>query len=72
MIIKNMKKNIPQDRISNNYWIKTLQANIEFGDNYDTEYENAVNTITPGDVVEMLKKLVEQKNFIQVTLGPVK
>ena len=72
MIIKNMKKNIPQERISNSYWMNTLQKNVEFGENYDEDYEKAVNALTSDDVVEMLKKLVEQKNFIQVTLGPVK
>ena len=72
MIMKNIKKNIPQDRISNNYWIETLQADFEFGDNYDAEYEKAADTITSGDVVEMLKQLVLQKNFIQVTLAPAK
>ena len=70
MIIKNVQKNIPQDRISNSYWGSTLQKFVEFGDKYDNEYEEAVNTATPEAVVEAVKKLVEANNFIQLIVSP--
>ena len=70
MIIKNIQKNIPQDRISNRYWGSTLQKYVEFGEMYDNEYEEAVNTATPDAVVELVKKLVEAGNFIQLTANP--
>ena len=70
MIIKNVQKNIPQDRISNSYWGSTLQKYVEFGDKYDSEYEQAVNTATPEAVVEAVKKLVEADNFIQLIVSP--
>ena len=70
MIIKNVQKNIPQDRISNSYWGSALQKFVEFGDKYDNEYEEAVNTATPEDVVEAVKKLVEADNFIQLIVSP--
>ena len=70
MIIKNVQKNIPQDRISNSYWGSTLQKFVEFGDKYDNEYEEAVNTATPEAVVEAVKKLVEAGNFIQLIVSP--
>ena len=72
MIIKNIQKNIPQDRISNRYWGSTLQKYVEFGEKYDSEYEEAVNTVTPADVVELVKLLVETENFIQLTTYPEK
>ena len=70
MIIKNVQKNIPQDRISNGYWSSVLQKHVEFGDKYDSEYENAVNAATPEAVVEAVKKLVEADNFIQLIVSP--
>ncbi len=70
MIIKNVQKNIPQDRISNSYWSSTLQKYVEFGENYDSEYEQAVNAATPEAVVEAVKKLVEADNFIQLIVSP--
>ena len=69
---KNMKKNIPQERISNSYWMNTLQKNVEFGENYDEDYEKAVDALTSDAVAKLLKVLVEKNNFIQITLGPAK
>ena len=70
MIIKNVQKNIPQDRISNGYWGSVLQKYVEFGDKYDSEYEEAVNTATPEAVVEAVKQLVDADNFIQLIVSP--
>ena len=72
MIIKNIKKNIPQDRISNSYWGSALQKYVEFGEKYDSEYEQAVNTATPEAVVKAVKKLVKADNFIQLIVSPEK
>ena len=72
MILKNVQKNIPQDRISNSYWGSALQKYVEFGEMYDSEYEQAVNTATPEAVVETMKKLLDAGNFIQLVVSPEK
>ena len=72
MILKNVQKNIPQDRISNSYWGSALQKYVEFGEMYDSEYEQAVNTATPETVVETMKKLLDAGNFIQLVVSPEK
>ena len=72
MIIKNIQKNIPQDRISNRYWGSALQKYVEFGEMYDSEYEEAVNGATPEAAVQALKKLVDAGNFIQLVVSPEK
>ena len=72
MIIKNIKKNIPQSRISNAYWLNNLQKNIEYGEMYDEAYEKAADSITSDAIVATLKKLVDQKNFIQLMMVPEK
>jgi len=72
MIIKNIQKNIPQDRISNSYWGSALQKYVEFGEMYDSEYEKAVNTATPEAVVEAVRNLVDSGNFIQLIVSPEK
>ena len=70
MIMTNIKKNIPQSRISNRYWQSVLQDNIEFGDNYDEEYERVVNSVTAEEVVAFVKSIIEANNFVQITLSP--
>ena len=72
MIVSNLKKNIPQERISNSYWMECLSDYNDYNENYDQEYEEAVNNITSDAIVNTLKKLVEQENFIQIIMSPVK
>ena len=70
MAIENLKKNIPESRISNYHWQGVLEDWSEFGIDYDTEYENAVNSVTSEDVSTLLKKVLEQNNAIEIKSMP--
>ena len=72
MIIKNIQKNIPQDRVSNSYWQKCLKYYVNYGIDYDMEFESAVNSITSEAVVEAVRALTKDNNFIQVSISPEK
>ena len=50
MAIENFKKNLPESRINNGYWMNCLQTWNKHGINHDVEYEEAINTLTPEDV----------------------
>ena len=70
MAIENLKKNLPEKRISNSYWLSALNHYYEYGVDYDKEYEAAINSVTPEDVKNILQAVLAQKNFIEVTLAP--
>ena len=70
MAIENMKKNLPEKRISNSYWMGALDHYYEYGVDYDKEYEAAINSITPEDIRQTLQAILAQGNFIEVTLVP--
>jgi zinc protease len=70
MAIENLKKNIPESRISNSHWQGVLEDWCEFGIDYDAEYENAVNSVTSEDVSNLLKKVLEQNNAIEIKSMP--
>ena len=70
MAIENLKKNIPESRISNNYWMSVLENWNEFGIDSDAEYETAVNTVTSEDVSVLLKKILGQQNAIEFKSMP--
>ncbi|MBQ8695172.1 MAG: insulinase family protein, partial [Bacteroidaceae bacterium] len=72
MIIKNIKKNIPQRRIENSYWMSNLQQYADYGIDYDAAYDAAVNTVTSEAVVALMQTVLGQGNFIQVSLSPAK
>ena len=65
-----MKKNIPQSRISNSYWLSNLKKYSDYEEDYDAAYESAVNAVTSEAVVALVKAIMAQGNFIQVSLSP--
>ena len=70
MAIENFKKNIPEKRINNSYWMTNLSQYIDYGIDYDAEYEAAVNSLTAEDVKAVLQAVLAQNNFIEVTSAP--
>ena len=70
MAVENLKKNIPESRISNNYWLNVLSTWDEHGIDYDTKYEAAVNSVTAEDVKAVLKAILDQNNFIEFKSMP--
>ena len=70
MALENVKKNLPESRISNNYWMSVLGENIQYGIDSDSEYEAALNSVTVEDVKALLQKVLAEENFIQVMLAP--
>ena len=70
--LENLKKNIPESRISNSYWMGAIDNWYDFGINSDAEYEVAVNTITAEDVKNVLQAILKQNNMIQVVSAPKK
>ena len=70
MAVENLKKNLPENRINNNYWIKAINHYLEYGENYDALYEEAVNSLTADDIKTLLQAILAEGNFIEVTLVP--
>ena len=70
MTMENFKKNLPEKRINNSYWMNCLQTWNEQGINYDVEYEEAINTLTVDDVKAALEELLSQGNVINIASYP--
>ena len=70
MAIENFKKNIPETRISNSYWMGNISEYYDYGIDYDAEYEAAVNSVTPEDVKAVLQAVLAQNNLIEITSAP--
>ena len=70
MAIENFKKNIPETRISNSYWMSNISEYLDHGYDYDAEYEAAVNSVTPEDVKAVLQAVLAQNNLIEITSAP--
>ena len=71
MALENLKKNVPESRISNSYWKSALELNQEYGIDYDQEYEAALNNVTAEDVKTLMQAVLAQDNFLQIVLAPM-
>ena len=70
MAVENFKKNLPEKRINNSYWMSCLNTWNEQGINYDVEYEEAINTLTTEDVKAAVQELLSQGNVINIASYP--
>ena len=70
--LENFKKNVPENRISNSYWMNNLVRYSRFGFDYDKEYEEAVTSLTKEGIKEAARRLYESGNFIEFAQMPGK
>ncbi|MBQ6286783.1 MAG: insulinase family protein [Bacteroidales bacterium] len=70
--IENFKKNVPENRISNSYWMNSVTRFCRYGIDYDKEYEAAVNGITKESIKEAARRIIESGNFIEFAQMPGK
>ena len=70
MAKENFKKNLPESRINNTYWMNALNENLRYGIDPDAEYEAALESVTAEDIKAVLQAVLAQENFIQVMLAP--
>ena len=71
--IENFKKNIPERRIQNNYWLDVINQWYRMGNvDYDAEYEAAVNALTPEGVRDAVAAVLASGNFGEVVMSPDK
>lgn len=68
--ILNAQKNIPESRISNSYWMSNINNFLEYGNDQDKEYEEAVKSITAEDIKTVLQAILNTGNFIEVKMLP--
>ena len=68
--VENLKKNIPENRISNNYWKNVLTTWQEDNIDYDKAYEAAVNNLTKEQIMKAAEKLVKSGNYFELITAP--
>ena len=70
--VENFKKNIPENRINNSYWMNSIMKYCKFGFDYDKEYEAAVSSLTKEGIQEAARKLYASGNFLEFVQVPGK
>jgi len=70
MAIENFKKNLPEQRINNSYWLSEIESHYKYGINHDAEYEAALDAVTVDDVKNVLQTILSAGNFMEIVLMP--
>lgn len=68
--VEMLKANLPQSRITNNFWLNNLEEYNRFGIDKDAEMEAAINSLTKEKIQALAKQLVESGNFTTVVMSP--
>lgn len=70
MAQKNLLKNIPEKRITNNYWMSVIKNKENYGVDYDKDFEAAVNSLKPEDISNILKTIINSGTFKTIIMRP--
>ncbi|MCD8208986.1 MAG: insulinase family protein, partial [Bacteroidales bacterium] len=68
--VENFKKNIPESRISNNYWLSNLSNYVKYGEDFDALFEAAVESLTAEEVKAAAQFILSSENWIEVVMMP--
>ena len=70
--VKNLEKTIPEQRITNSYWMRAIKNWYDFGLDTEKEAEAAVKALTPEKVKALAARFLSEGNLIEVVMRPDK
>ena len=68
--VEHFKKNVPESRINNSYWLSDLLRYFRGGYDYDKEWEAAVGGLTKESIRDTAARLYNSGNFVEVVMMP--
>ena len=72
-IKENFKKNVPESRIQNNYWMDEINYYYRQGGiDYDAEYEAAVNALSAEGIRSAVASILASGNLTEIVMAPDK
>ena len=68
--ILNLRKNIPENRLSNSYWRRCLSGYVMYGEDSDADTEAAINGLTAEKIQAVVTAITAADNFTEVVQLP--
>lgn len=68
--ILNLKKNLPENRVNNNYWFGAIRNFVLYGEDEDRLREEAISSLTAEKVRDVLREVLAEENLIEVVMRP--
>ena len=70
---ENFKKNVPEKRIQNSYWMDVINHWYRFGnEDYDAAYEAAVDNLSAEGVRKAVANIIASGNYGEIVMSPDK
>ena len=70
MTVLNLKKNVPESRISNGYWLGKIRTMLNGGPEEDKAYEAAVNALTADEIRKVAASIILSGNKVEYVMVP--
>lgn len=68
--VEHFKKNVPENRINNSYWLSNILRYFRSGYDNDKEWEAAVNGLTKEGIRDAAARLYNSGNFAELVMMP--
>ena len=68
--VLNLKKNLPERRLTNSYWQSAIESYELYGHDTDVENEAAINALTKEKIQAVVQELLSQGNLLEVVMKP--
>ena len=68
--VLNLKKNLPERRLTNSYWQSAIESFELYGHDTDVENEAAINALTKEKIQAVVQELLSQGNLLEVVMKP--
>ena len=68
--VLNLKKNLPERRLTNSYWQSAIESYELYGHDTDVENEAAINALTKEKIQAAVQELLSQGNLLEVVMKP--
>ena len=68
--LENLKKNLPESRITNSYWMANISKYTKYGEKYDELYEQAVNKLSIEKIKELMGIFYKAGTFHELVMLP--
>ena len=68
--VLNLKKNLPERRLTNSYWQSAIESFELYGHDVDVENEAAINGLTKEKIQTALQEVLSQGNLLEVVMKP--
>ena len=69
---KNIEKTIPENRISNSYWMGAIKDWYDYGEDTDAEFDPALKALTPEKIKNLAARFLSEGNLIEIVMRPDK